>query len=153
MDFPLVCSLGLHMMIVLANFQTRRKFYFASGICPIVPRAGKGYREREMKARNTALMASFLVAAISLGGCSNQQAYIYKADEFNRDSPTFNKDPVDRENVQICYNKLATNVDELLQMAATECGRYGKTARFQGHDYLECPLTTPARATFACLRK
>jgi len=106
-----------------------------------------------MNARNSALISLFAVVAIALGACSNQQAYIFKADEFNRDSPTFNKEPKDRDDVQICYSKLATNVDELLQMAATECGKYGKTARFQGHDYLECPLTTPARATFSCLRK
>ena len=85
--------------------------------------------------------------------CSNQPAYVFKDDEFNRDSPNFNKEPTDRDSVQICYSNRSTTVDELLQLAEKECAIYGKTARFQFHEFFQCPLTTPARATFLCLRR
>ncbi len=88
--------------------------------------------------------------AFALSGCADQAPYIHNPSEFNRQSPNFAKEIKDREGVNICYNKRSTTVQDLLAMAQAECGKFGKEALFQKHDYLQCPITTPARAIFKC---
>ena len=85
-------------------------------------------------------------------GCTSSNPYIYKFNEFNRESTDFNRIPKDRKSIKICYSKLSTKLSDLQKMAQKECGLYGKVARFQEHDFLHCPLTTPTGATFSCLR-
>ena len=91
-----------------------------------------------------AVLLVFLVTACA------QEPYIYKEDEFNRAEANFAKDPIDRKDVRICYNRRSTTPQTILKMAADECGRYGKRAVFSRHDYLECPVSVPARAIFLC---
>ncbi len=98
-------------------------------------------------------MNSFIaiaVIALALSACTNQAPYIHNPNEFNRESADFAKEITDRDSVMICYAKSSTTVQDLLAMAQAECGKFGKEARFQKHDFLQCPLTTPARAIFSC---
>jgi len=56
--------------------------------------------------------------------------------------------------VAICYNALKTSADKVQELAQKEC--LGDTVAEQGDtDYRldDCPLLTPARATFVCKPK
>ncbi len=102
--------------------------------------------------RRPLFFATLLSAALFLGACAAPQPYVFKQDEFNRDAPNFGRELKDRDSVEICYNKRSTTPEFLRQMAAVECAKFGKRARFRDHDYLECPVFTPARANFACVK-
>ena len=103
------------------------------------------------KFRIKSVIGLFLAAWV-LSACSNEAPYIHNPDEFNRESANFAKELEDRDNLSICYNKRSTTVQDLLAMAQAECGKFGKEAVFDKHDFLQCPLTTPARAKFLCLK-
>ena len=79
------------------------------------------------------LLAS-LIPAILMAACStsdskrngkmNTNAYVYNAEEFNRGSPTFAKEPTKIDSVTICYNKYGTNPAVVVSMATEECQRF-----------------------------
>ncbi len=98
-----------------------------------------------------------LIVLASLGpaafGCAETEPYLYNAAEFDRDAPEFGKEPRNIGRVEICYSKQSTTAQELREMANARCGQFGKVARFQSQDYLQCPLFTPARAFFACVKE
>ena len=96
------------------------------------------------------VLASLGLAAL---GCAEIEPYVYTGLEFDRDAPEFGKQPTNIAKVEICYNKQSTTVQALTELANARCGEFGKAARFQSQDYLECPLFTPARATFACVKE
>lgn len=93
-----------------------------------------------------------LAFVLALGACGETRPYIYKKNEFNREAKNFNKAPVDRDSVAICYNKLSTTPEIVFEMANTECGNYGKRARLTHQDFGDCPMATPVEAHFACDR-
>ena len=80
-----------------------------------------------------------MALAIGPGACGAVDPYLYKADEFDRNSLTFNKQPADRDEATICHNGIFTSGAVVAEMAARECGKFGK-----------CPLLTPVEARFAC---
>lgn len=92
-----------------------------------------------------------IALAIGPGACGAVDPYLYKADEFDRNSPTFNKQPADRDEATICYNGIVASEAVVAEMAARECGKFGKTAHRQGEAFGRCPLLTPVEARFACL--
>ena len=96
-----------------------------------------------------------VVASLGLAafGCAETDPYVYTASEFDRDEPGFGKEPTNIAKVEICYSKHSTTVQALGELANARCGEFGKVARFKSQDYLECPLFTPARATFACVKE
>jgi len=98
-----------------------------------------------------------LIALASLGpaafGCAETEPYVYNAAEFDRDAPKFGKQPANTGRVEICYTKQSTTVQELGEIANARCGEFGKVARFQSQEYGVCPLFTPARAIFACVKE
>jgi len=94
----------------------------------------------------------FTIASVLwLAACTNIEPYIYKANEFNRESPSFAKEPEDRSTVEICYNKRSTTPQILKLMAADECRRYGKRSHFYENKNLVCTVSAPAQAVFWCL--
>ena len=60
-----------------------------------------------------------MALAIGPGACGAVDPYLYKADEFDRNSPTFNKQPADRDEATICYNGIVTSEAVVAEMAAT----------------------------------
>ena len=78
------------------------------------------------------------------------QPYIHDPQEFNRELPTFGREPTDRNAVDVCYATKSTSAQDLLAIAEAECAKYGKAARYRHSDVLECPMMTPLRARFAC---
>ncbi len=98
-----------------------------------------------------------LIVLASLGpaafGCAETEPYLYNATEFDREALDFGKEPENIRSVEICYSKHSTTAQELREMANARCGEFGKVARFQSQDYLQCPLFTPARAFFACVKE
>lgn len=126
-------------------------------ICPgrfnwrIVTWRQAGYR-CEMFRRYFKNWPALIAGVIFLTACETEQPYVFKEGEFDRSSPEFNKKPDDMDQVRICYNRRATTPEALLAMARKECGLYGKRALFQKHEFLQCPIATPARVTFQCLK-
>ena len=99
----------------------------------------------------TILVLAIGVISVTLG-CSHLEPYVFKAGEFDRDSPEFAKEPTDIDTVTICYNKYGTTPQELLEMAQNTCGAFSKVARFDHQDRLNCPLLTPVGANFECVK-
>ena len=89
---------------------------------------------------------------LGLNGCDTMtsEPYIYDAKEFNREAPNFGQEIHDRDSVSICYSRYGTTPEAVRKMAEAECDRFGKTAVFRSQDFLTCPVTTPARATYLC---
>lgn len=91
-----------------------------------------------------------VLLAMGLGACG--APYVYKRDEFDRESKSFRKVPEDRDFVTVCYSHWESTPEQALEIAANECGKYGKTARFADQRFYNCPLNTPVEATFACVK-
>lgn len=104
-----------------------------------------------MPCSKTFLVLTLTAIVLGAGGCGVTEPFIYKDDEYNRSVAGFGSELKDRNSVEICYNKRSTTPDVVGKMANAECAKFGKTARFQSHDFLECPLITPARAIFSCV--
>ena len=96
----------------------------------------------------TAVVVLLMMAA---AGCGLTEPYLFKADEFNRDSPTFNKPRQDWEPVSICYNGIGTTDFQLQQLADSECARFGKRAQRLEDTVHRCPVLIPREAIFACV--
>jgi hypothetical protein len=96
-----------------------------------------------------------VLIALVLGACESftQEPYIYRPAEFDRGRDDFRQDPKDRKSLIICYNSSDTTPEALREMAEEECGKYGKMALFDRHDYQYCPLMSPAGAVFLCQPK
>ncbi len=92
-----------------------------------------------------------LLLPLILFGCSGGLSpYVHNPDEFNRDSPSFAKEPTDLAQVAICYNGSSSTPQDILALAESTCAQFGKIARFDHQDLLQCSLLTPARAFFQC---
>ena len=116
----------------------------------IVSGAQWGYR-CGMRSQSSKTILVFFAAFVVLSACTSEKLYVFNKDEFNRNSPSFNKKPDDISKIEICYNKTSTTPEAVIELARKECGNYGKQARFHKQDILHCPLYTPIRATFLCL--
>lgn len=92
-----------------------------------------------------------LVLAVCLAGCGTAEPYYYKADEFNRNLPTFAREPADITEVGVCYAKSSTTAETVRDMAVSRCAAFGKQAVFRGQDVLNCPMRTPVRAMYDCV--
>lgn len=103
-----------------------------------------------MKAMGARAAALVLALAVGLAACGSP--YVYKKDEFDRESETFGETPEDRDFVTICYSHWESTPERALEIAEDECGKYGKTARFADQRFYNCPLNTPVEATFACIK-
>lgn len=58
----------------------------------------------------------------------------------------------DFSRIGVCYNRATSTPREVLDVARRNC-EAGTRPRLIGQDmYLTCPLLTPTRATFACLK-
>lgn len=104
-----------------------------------------------IKFRSKAVLVLTAVAALAAGGCEATQAFIYDKDEFDRKSPTFNKEVKDREAMSICYNGLVTTDKRIEEMAAAECEKFGKIAVATSETFSDCPLLAPVEARFRCV--
>lgn len=98
-----------------------------------------------------------LIVVASLGpvafGCAETAPYVYNAIEFDRDAEGFGKQPANINKVEICYSKHSTTAQALRELASARCGEFGKVARYQTQVDWECPLFTPVRAVFACVKE
>lgn len=92
------------------------------------------------------LIAIALLA--SLGGCGT--GFLAPFDAEPRAPPKGASEEFTR--VGICYNRETTTPQEIAALARANCGP-GTTPHLIGQDFLaSCPLLTPMRATFACLK-
>lgn len=100
-----------------------------------------------------AAAAAALLALPMFTGCGAADPYIYKKNEFDRESATFNKEPEDLSEVTVCYLSANTAFSTVTRMAEERCAQFGKEARFVGSGYGDCPLLTPTGARFACVKR
>ena len=112
--------------------------------------------ERRYRDPMRRLRPGFLVVALSAvlltTGCAAPAPYVLDAGEFNRESPTFAKGPLNIDSVIICYNKNGTKPEIVANMASAECARFNKKAEFQVQSLEHCPLLTPIAAVYDCVR-
>lgn len=87
-----------------------------------------------------------------LTACAATEPYVFKEREFDRDAPDFNKEPVDRSEVTICYGRMFSAVEDVAKLAETECGRFGKRAVARDEGFGACPMLTPIEAHFDCIK-
>jgi hypothetical protein len=87
------------------------------------------------------------------GGCAATEPYVYRAHEYDRESPSFNKEITDRESVTVCYNCLVSTDASVYAIATAECGRFGKGAEVDQERFGVCPLFVPIEARFRCVRR
>lgn len=92
--------------------------------------------------------ASLLLSMVA--ACAAPEPFVYHRDEFNRELPTFRQEPTTISSVVVCYGTRGTTPADVIELAAAECARYGKQARFSYQDYFICPLMTPVSAHYAC---
>lgn len=79
------------------------------------------------------------------------EPYVYKAEEFNRNAPTFRKEPADLDQVTVCFSGLAASKAKVDSMAEAACEKHGKVARNRRDSIGVCPLMTPWEAQFDCV--
>jgi len=91
------------------------------------------------------------LAAATLAACGPAEPFVFKAEEFDRDSLYFNREPEDISEVMIYYRRSATTPQAVASLAQQRCADFGKIARPRGHSFLDCPLLTPAGAVFDCV--
>lgn len=89
---------------------------------------------------------------LQLAACGATEPYVYKANEFDRDRPSFNRSPADPSEVGICYNGMTTTPEKIRALAEEHCQAYGKRARLADEVLASCPLLTPAGAMFRCVK-
>jgi hypothetical protein len=94
---------------------------------------------------------SALLLVVVVAGCGITEPYLFRADEFNRDSPTFNRPLAAGQPVSICYTSLATSPETVQQMADTQCAQFDQRAALLSTTVARCPLLTPVEAMFACV--
>lgn len=112
-----------------------------------------GGRERWHRRKRWASGRSLFVAGgilIAATGCSGPAPYAYKWDEFNRESPQFNKPLQVGEPVYVCYNGLSTTDLDVQKVAEAKCATLGRTAVRLKEEVSICPLLTPITAIFRC---
>ena len=105
-----------------------------------------------MKQFRPMILAVALAAVSATAGCAAPAPHVFRAEEFNRDSRNFNKDPLNIDSVIICYNKYGTKPEIVANMASAECARFNKKAEFLRQSLDQCPLSTPMAAVYACVR-
>ncbi len=119
-------------------------------IAPIVPGSNSVYRES--MPRNSLLLLLILVGPLLTAACSLPAPYVFKPDEFNREAPGFGAKAKDIAEVAICYNASSTTPKGIRDMAQTTCAKFDKQAVYKLQDYRECPILTPRRAVFTCVK-
>ncbi len=92
-----------------------------------------------------------LLAALIVAGCGFTEPFEYRADAFDRASPTFNRDPDPLTEVGFCYSGLRTPFEQIEALAEERCQAAGRQARFRGFAYDRCPALTPVHAGFDCI--
>ncbi len=97
------------------------------------------------------LLAS--VFLLGLSACADQwpEPYVYYSSEYDRENPSFGKDPTDITEVTICYGKRNSTPEDIRQLAQDECGKFRKKAVFIEHKIDQCPLLAPIEAHFTCV--
>lgn len=85
--------------------------------------------------------------ACGISGCS--QPYAYRSDEFNRESPRFNKPLQEGEFVSVC-SASGTSEADIQKVANARCAEIGRTAYAVNSRTGHCPLLTPNETIFRC---
>ena len=105
-----------------------------------------------MTSRRALFLFPVLFLGLFLSACSAPAPYVYKKNAFNRDAKDYGKDPVDIEEVVVCYGKSGTTPEAIRKIARQECSKFGRTPVFVRQTYDLCPLTTPVSAIYSCVR-
>jgi hypothetical protein len=94
-----------------------------------------------------------LLLALAAAGCAETGPFLYKPGEFDRNSPTYNREPADLTEVAVCYGSLTATAEAVAAIAEERCRQFGRSARLRSHGYTDCPLLTPVTAHFDCVKE
>ncbi len=92
-----------------------------------------------------------LCLSLALAACGRSEPYVYRPDEFDRESASFGPGPKDISNLTICSAESGPPSQTVLELAAAECAKFSKTAVFGSQDYMSCPLLSPVATRFECV--
>lgn len=95
-------------------------------------------------------LAAILVVTFGAAACSPPPPFVYREDEFDRSSKYFNQLPRDKRHVTVCYNRNSATPQQVDNLAAEQCAKYQRTARFLRTTYGVCPLTTVVGSLYFC---
>ncbi|TVR98865.1 MAG: hypothetical protein EA406_05385 [Rhodospirillales bacterium] len=105
---------------------------------------------RQNRSRLTVLAAA--LSLLLLAGCGATDPFVYDPRAFDRGAPGFGQEPEDITAVAFCFSPIRTALEEVAAMAEERCAQFGREARYSGGSYHHCPLLTPRRAVFDCVR-
>ena len=105
-----------------------------------------------MKVNNFAFVSLALASAMLLAACSTEGAFVHRPYEFDRGSADFPDGPIleDESLVTVCYRSRAATPDEIRELAAIECRKFGLVSKFEEQHYSDCPAVAPNAAVFMC---
>ena len=90
-----------------------------------------------------------VVLCFSISHCGGN-AYIFNAQEFNRQSSAFGEGTEEVDSIIVCYNKASASIEAIRKLAFDGCAEGGKYPILLGQNYSSCPLFTPISAIFSC---
>jgi hypothetical protein len=109
------------------------------------------HRSGKRRPAGPARAAAAAALLVATAGCGLTDPFIFRGDEFNRESPTFNQPIPDGQPISICYSPLAGRIEAAEAIARTQCARFDKQAALLSTDVARCPLLTPVEAMFTCV--
>lgn len=101
--------------------------------------------------RAAARTVAIVLGAAAAAGCQAPTPYVFAEREFDRSSPDFHKEPLERDSVMICMSPFSDRSAAIAALADEECQKYGKTARFSGRQFGKCPLLVSSAPTYRCI--
>ncbi|HXP74532.1 MAG TPA: hypothetical protein VN823_10335 [Stellaceae bacterium] len=94
--------------------------------------------------------AAFPVLALTMLAAACGQASLPPFDTVPKPPPAGTHEDFSR--IGVCYNREATTPRQILEVARHNCEPGTRPWLVAQDTHLTCPLLTPIRATFACLR-
>ncbi|TVR81802.1 MAG: hypothetical protein EA405_08040 [Rhodospirillales bacterium] len=121
---------------------------------PVAPIGRRGYaiRVTSRQNRSSALVPAAALSLLLLTACGATEPFIDDPRAFDRTAPGFGQEPEDITEVAFCFSSTRTALDDIVTMAEARCAEFGREARYTGGNYHQCPLLTPRRAEFDCVR-
>jgi hypothetical protein len=95
------------------------------------------------------LMVSACAGPNAADVSGDKNAYVFNPNEFKR--ATFGNLAAKSDSITVCYNKYGTTPGTIANIAAKECAKTNKTAKFDRQSLLVCPLFTPVAAIYECI--
>jgi len=102
-----------------------------------------------MKTTNHSSLFLGIMLAAAVTGCAAPAPYVFGISNKNVSNGVSSVEIADQ--VTVCYNAEWAEPKNVHGLAAKECAKTKRKAKFVKHDFLACPVLLPARAYFSCV--